>query len=137
MNAMARRGVLMNSEDREDEAADLAAKLTPEEQFLVSHHLNNLYGAGKVASLAGDISTVLQSPVEGPGGRYYNIPHVWNGEVLTTDEATARAAKVGWKKWPSYPTPDQAELRYEMMHGLMERDTERYQKGEGFARGMR
>jgi hypothetical protein len=106
--------------------------LTPQEQNLVQHHLDNLYGPGKVISPSGDdVSTVLQAVVDGPGGRYYNIPTVWDGKALTVDEATERAAKAGWDKWPSYATPQQADLRYEWMHGALERDTERYRAAGG------
>jgi hypothetical protein len=105
----------------------------PQEQNLVEHHLDNLYGSGKVISPAGDVSTVLQAVTTKPpnGSRYYNIPTVWDGKALTVDEASERAAKAGWDKWPSYATPEQADLRYEWMHGLMEKDTGRYLEAGG------
>jgi hypothetical protein len=107
--------------------------LTPQEQNLVEHHRDNLYGPGKVISPEGDVSSVLQAVVTKPpnSNRYYNIPTVWDGKALTTDEASDRAAKVGWDKWPSYATPEQADLRYEWMHGLMEKDTGRYLEAGG------
>jgi hypothetical protein len=107
--------------------------LTPQEQNLVEHHLNNLYGPGKVISPTGDVSTVLQAVTtrRPDGSRYYNIPTVWDGKALTIDEASERAAKVGWDKWPSYATPEQADLRYEWMHGLMEKDTRAYREAGG------
>jgi hypothetical protein len=106
-------------------------ELTPQEKNLVQHHLNNLYGPGKVISPEGNVSSVLQAVVDGPGGRYYNIPTVWDGKALTVDEASERAAKVGWDKWPSYATPEQADLRYEWMHESLAKDTERYVRAGG------
>jgi hypothetical protein len=114
-------------------AVSAGNKLTPQEQNLVEHHLDNLYGPGKVITPSGNVSSVLQAVVDGPGGRYYNIPTVWDGKALTVDEATDRAAKAGWNKWPSYATPEQADLRYEWMHDLMAKDTQRYTEAGGAA----
>jgi hypothetical protein len=97
--------------------------LTPQEQFLYQHHLNNLYGTGKVIQSNSDISTVLQAVVTGHDGKYYNIPTVWDGQVLPPDQAAQRAASAGWDKWPSYSTPDAADARYEAMHAYMDKDT--------------
>ncbi len=104
----------------------LGMGLSPQEQNLYWHHLNNLYGPGKVEQPNGDISTVLQAVVGGPGGQFYNIPTVWNGQQLTVPEATARAVDVGWRNWPSYASPELADLRYETMHGMMGRDVGQY-----------
>jgi hypothetical protein len=109
-------------------------QLTPQENFLYQHHLKNLYGSGKTISPGGDISTVLQAVVPGPGGRYYNIPTVWDGQALTTDESMSRAAALGWHQWPSYATPEQADLRYDWMHGILSRSTDLYRAlGQGQA----
>lgn len=97
--------------------------LTPQEQFLYQHHLDNLWGGGRVVQPGGDVSTVLQAVVQGPDGRYYNIPTVWNGAALPVDQALQQAAQAGWQQWPGYATPEAADARYMAMHGLMERDT--------------
>ena len=99
-----------------------ALGMTPQEQYLYSHHLDNLWGPGKVVQPGGETSTVLQTVVTGPDGKYYNIPIVWNGQVLPQRQAEERAAAVGWDKWPSYPTPQAADDRYEAMHAYMEKD---------------
>jgi len=62
--------------------------LSPQEQNLYLHHLNNLHGDGKVVQKNGDISTLLQAVVSGPGG-YYNIPTVWEGKELSVPEKKA------------------------------------------------
>lgn len=103
----------------------LGMALSPQEQNLYWHHLSNLYG-GRVEQPNGDISTVLQAVVGGPGGQYYNIPTVWGGQVLTVPEATQMAAATGWSTWPSYSDPTTADLRYEDMHRLMDRDMARF-----------
>ena len=95
--------------------------LTPQEQYLYQHHLNNLYGSGKVLQ-GRDVSTVLQMVADGPDGRYYNIPLVWDGKVLSEDDAKAKAAEIGWDKWPGYQTIEGAEGRYGLMHNYMDRD---------------
>jgi hypothetical protein len=103
--------------------ATQAMGLTPQEQFLYQHHLNNLYGGGRVVQPTGDVSTLLQAVVTGPDGRYYNIPTVWGGQVLEPDQARAQAAQVGWDKWPAYDSPDVADKRYGDMHDYLEKDT--------------
>jgi len=101
-------------------------KLTPQEQYLYWHHMNNLYGSGKYIQPDGSVSTLKQAVVEGPGGKSYNIPTIWNGKELSVEEATAEAAKVGWNRWPSYSDPNAADLRYETLHPYLERDLEQY-----------
>lgn len=102
--------------------------LTPQEQYLYQHHLanaNSLPGSGYVAQPGGDVSTVLQAVVQGPDGRFYNIPTVWNGAVLPTEQAQQQAAQAGWDKWPAYATPQEADARYiNDMHPFMEREGE-------------
>jgi hypothetical protein len=96
--------------------------LSDPEQNLYTHHLTNLYGPGKVVQPNQDISTVLQSVVTGPDGKFYSIPTVWDGKVLPPDQASKKAASVGWDKWPSYDTPEAADARYMQMHDYMNKD---------------
>lgn len=103
--------------------------LSPQEQNIYAHHLDNLYGRGKVAQPGGEISTVLQAVVYGPGG-YYNIPTVWEGKVLSVPEARERAFQQGWANFPKYASPEEADARYQQMHYYMNLDTERYQQAE-------
>jgi hypothetical protein len=97
--------------------------LTPQEQNLYQHHLSNLWGGGRVVQPGGDVSTVLQAVVQGPDGRYYNIPTVWNGQALDVPTAERQARLAGMSNYPSYATPEEADARYMAMHGMMERDT--------------
>jgi hypothetical protein len=100
--------------------------MSPQEQNLYMHHLNNLYGPGKVVHANGDVSTLYQAVVPGPGGLYYNIPTVWDGQILDRYSAQQRAAQAGWANWPGYATPQQADMRYEQMHMFIDRDTEQW-----------
>lgn len=104
----------------------LGMMLSPQEQNLYWHHLTNLYGPGKVEQPNGDISTLLQAVVGGPGGQFYSIPTVWDGQVLTIPEAKTNAASAGWENWPAYRDPMAADLRYEDIHRLMDRDMARF-----------
>jgi hypothetical protein len=103
----------------------LGMALSPQEQNLYWHHLTNLYG-GRAEQPNGDISTLLQAVVGGPGGQFYSIPTVWGGQALTVPEATQNAANAGWGNWPAYSDPTSADLRYESIHRLMDQDTARY-----------
>ena len=95
--------------------------LTPQERFLYQHHLNNLQN-GPVVNQDGSTSTLRQMSV-GINGRVYNIPTVWNGAVVSPDEAIARARQVGLDKFPSYSSEGDAEARYQQMHKFIEQDT--------------
>ena len=95
--------------------------LTAQEQFLYQHHLNNLINGGYFRHPSGDISTALQRVVE-HNGRFYNIPSVWLGQILSELESRKRAAAMGWNMWPSYASPDTADARYMQMHDYMAKD---------------
>jgi hypothetical protein len=108
-----------------------AGGLTPQENYLYWQHLANLYGPDKVVGSQG-VSTLYQMPAQGPSGRWYNIPTVWGGQILTPPEATQRAAQAGWRNWPSYLTPLAADLAYEArVHPLASQDLPRYFASHG------
>lgn len=109
------------------EAAQAQLQLTPQERALYERHLANLYGPGKVVQPTGDISTLYQMNVTGPEGKAYNIPSVYEGQIVAPEDAIQRAAQYGWNFFPSYATPDQAEARYQQMHHFMDQDTSHYQ----------
>ena len=110
------------------DAANAAMNLTPQEQALYQRHLTNLYGTGGVTNANGSRSTLFQSSVE-HDGKTYNIPTVWDGKILSIDDAVKRAQSEGWDKFPAYKSEGEAEARYQKMHDFMEQDTARYNKG--------
>ena len=103
--------------------ADKAMSLTPQEKYLYNTHLDNLHGTGKIVHDNGAISSLLQMSFEGPGGKVYNIPTVWGGRQLSPDDAIQAAQQVGLDKFPSYSSEDEAEGRYQQLHGYLEKDT--------------
>lgn len=111
--------------------------LTPQEQDFYARHLSNLYGPGGVDNPDGSRSSLYQA-VQEHDGNFYNIPTVWGGKILTekwaqpgtgkiwdvpSQEALQNVENAGWNSFPSYPTPEEADTRYERMHGFLERDT--------------
>ena len=127
-------------------AANVEMDLTPEEQALYQRHLSNLYGTGGVDNQNGTRSTLYQSVEQGPDGKYYNVPTVWDGKIETENWTRPADGKVfdvpnavakqnignaGWASFPSYATPDEADTRYDQMHRYMEKDTNQYQKKKG------
>jgi hypothetical protein len=100
--------------------------LTPQEQYLYWYHLNNLYSDGKIQNPDNSVSTVEQAVVMGPGGQYYNIPTVWGGQQVDIQTAQQNAGQAGWHNWPSYPTPEAADARYERIHPYFEQDVDTY-----------
>ena len=107
------------------QAAQQDLKLTPQEADLYQRHLSNLYGSGGVDNPDGSRSTLYQLSFEG-NGKTYNVPTVYNGAILPPDQAITKAYEQGIDKFPSYNTPEEAEARYNAMHGYMERDTGKY-----------
>ena len=103
--------------------ANAALNMTPQEQNLYQMHLDNLAKGGVPNN--GGLSTLYQASVE-HDGKTYNIPTVWDGKIVPPDQAQQRVAAIGWDKFPSYDSTDQAEKRYDQMHAYMERDTGDY-----------
>lgn len=108
------------------QAADAALGMTPQEKNLYQRHLSNLRGAGGVDNPDGSRSSLYQTTVTLDNGRAYTIPTVWDGKILPPREAMDRAAKEGWDRFPSYASVDEAEARYQQLHGYMEMDTQQY-----------
>lgn len=107
------------------EAANTDLKMTRQEQDLYQRHLGNLYGPGGVDNANGSRSTLYQTSVE-MGGKFYNLPTVYDGKIVTPDEAVDRARAQGLSKFPAYSTQKEAEDRYQQMHDYMDRDTARF-----------
>jgi hypothetical protein len=108
-----------------------ALGLTAQEQFLYQHHLNNLWslnGGAPYAQPAGGMSTIYQMVTQGPDGRFYNVPRLWGGQIVSPQDAEQRAAAVGWDRWPAYGSPDAADQRYGLMHPYFDRDLGEWQK---------
>jgi hypothetical protein len=111
-------------------------KLSPQEMALYQRHLSNLLGPGGVDHPDGSRSTLYQS-VQEHNGKYYNVPTVFDGQILTEKdprtgidvpnaEALKRIEQEGWDKFPAYDTPEQADARYGAMHSFMDQDTSQY-----------
>jgi hypothetical protein len=96
--------------------------LSPQEKNLYEHHLQNLWGPTGVDNANGSRSTLYQMSYEGPDGRTYNVPTVWNGQILQPDAAWAQAQSAGLQNFPSYNNADAAEQRYQQIHNHMEWD---------------
>ena len=119
------------------QAATQQMKLNPQEQALYQMHLQNLYGAGGVDNdgsdpnlPAGSRSTLYQTTFE-VEGKNYVVPTVWGGKILPPDQAFQMAQQYGLDKFPAYPSDQEAEVRYQQMHGYMEKDTATYLKSKG------
>lgn len=106
--------------------ANAALQMTPQEQALYQRHLKNLWGNGGVDNPDGSRSTLFQMSTTGPDGQTYNMPTVYNGQILPPGAAYQQAQQQGLQTFPSYETPDQAESRYQQMHGFMDKDTSAY-----------
>jgi hypothetical protein len=122
--------------------ADAEMQLTTPEKTLYQMHLSNLWGNGGVDNPDGSRSSLFQA-VQEHDGRFYNIPTVWNGKIETemwtrpsdgkqfqvpNQIAIDNVAKIGWDKFPSYKTAEEADERYDRMHHFMEKDTQDYQQ---------
>ena len=110
------------------------AAATPDTVSLYLRHLQNLYGAGGVDNPDGSRSSLYTMNVQMDDGRSYNIPSVYNGQILPPDRsvvdtrpsAIGNALALGLNNFPSYPSGFAAENRYQQMHNYMDRDTGAY-----------
>lgn len=121
------------------DTANKELKLNQQEQALYQRHLTNLNGSGGVDNPDGSRSSLYQS-VQEHNGRFYNVPTVWDGAIETEPYTNAQGQKfdvpnrtalqnvykAGWDSFPSYATPEEADARYELMHGYMDQDTRDY-----------
>jgi hypothetical protein len=110
------------------DAANTALQLTPQERALYEMHLNNLTGPGGVDNPDGSRSSLFQLSFENDG-RTYNVPSVWEGQILEPRAAIDRAVQYGLDKFPSYGSDEEAESRYDKMHQFMEMDTQKWLAG--------
>jgi hypothetical protein len=104
-------------------AASRELKLTPQEQYAYKHHLGNL-DRGGVPHPNGSLSSFLNRTFRF-GDRSYVLPTVWDNRVVSDHEAVRRARASGLDNWPSYPSDEAADARYNEIHSYMERDTDR------------
>lgn len=108
------------------QAATRQMFLSPQEQSLYARHLTNLWGNGGVNNPDGSRSSLYDVDFTGPDNRQYNVPSVYNGQILSPDAAIQRAFQSGLSQFPSYPSVDAAEGRYQAMHNYMDQDTGNY-----------
>lgn len=123
-----RRGE-MDAEDSRSKNFRLASsqlKLNKREARLYQRHLTNLYGSGGVDDQLGSRSTLMATTI-GFGGRTYLIPTVWDGKVLSDEQAILRAKREGLRNFPKYKNEAEAQKRYAAIHDYMDMDTEQYQ----------
>lgn len=99
-------------------------RLNKRETRLYERHLKNLWGDGGVSGgVEGSRATLLTATIE-EDGRHYVIPTVWDGKVLSVDEAVKRARKEGLRRFPAYSSDRKAQARYNAMHEFMDMDGE-------------
>ncbi len=103
-------------------AANAKMNLNPQEQALYQRHLSNLFGTGGTDNPDGTTSTLFQMSTDGPGGKIYNVPRVYDGQIISPDAAYDRATQQGMNTFPSYQSTFEAENRYQQMHNFMEMD---------------
>lgn len=101
--------------------ANAALKLTPQEQYLYMHHLNNINTRQGTNNPKGDYSTIRSISAE-INGKTYNLPTIWHGKELTPPEAVKQAEAAGLHNWPAYATEEEATKRYDAMHQFMAMD---------------
>lgn len=101
--------------------------LTPQEMNLYRHHLEHLapgerfQSRNELGQPEGTTSTVYQMTTE-QDGKVYNVPTIWHGKRLSPRDARKYIGKLS--NWPSYSSEEEAQRRYDEMHGAMELDME-------------
>jgi hypothetical protein len=110
--------------------------LTQQERNLLDYSRDNMRKGTYATMPNGDIASVYITGVEGPGARIYNVPGYWNGQLHTDiAEIQEHAKTIGWSKFPSYATPNEADVAAEKVHKIIESDTELFRRGQPSAPG--
>ena len=106
-------------------SASESLDLNGRERKLYERHLKNLWGSGGVTGEMGNRSTLMATTV-GFGGRTYLIPTVWDGKILSDEQAILRAKREGLRNFPQYRSVEEAQARYSKIHDYMDMDTEQW-----------
>lgn len=99
--------------------------LTPQEMNLYRHHLEHLppgerfQERNQLGQTEGTTSTIQQMTIE-RDGRVYNVPTIWHGRKIRGEELGKYIQPLS--QWPSYDSEEEAERRYNEMHGGLEQD---------------
>ena len=101
-------------------------KLTPEEQEVLEYHRRNLATGIYKKNADGSITTFKDAIVGLPEGETL-IPTFWNGEERDVPTAVRLAIKSGIK-FPTYKTAEEAMVREQEIHRLMETDIAEYMR---------
>lgn len=84
---------------------------------ILLHHFQNLAENKAVTNEDGSVSTVYTMQVD-IDGRPTLIPSVWDGKILSDDEAVDRAMASG-VQWPTADTPEELNAYDEKLHQQM------------------
>ena len=91
------------------------------------HHQMNVDNKTYVKNEDGSISTVYTT-ILGDGEREYLIPKVWDGEILSDEDAWDRAMSSGID-WPSAPTGEEGVRQLEQLDEELHKDMRGYAEG--------
>lgn len=95
---------------------------TPQEQALIQYHRDNLSRGTELKDEQGT-TTVLITGMQGPDGREYLVPGFFDGKRQSPAAIAERVGKIGWDRFPSYATLDDAEQATKRLHDLIEEDS--------------
>ena len=95
--------------------------MTEQERGLLEYHRNNLRNKTYLEDDQG-LTTLYMMGVTGPDGRIYNVPGYADGRRLTPEDASARAAEIGWQNYPSYATGPESNEAAQKFHGIVDED---------------
>ena len=104
----------------------------PKKQYdaITQHHLDNLRNGKSVKFPDGGVATVRTIQTEDAfGGVPTLVPTIWDGKVLSDNEAVKRAVKSG-VKWPqakSHPELRQMDIKIHEQFNKDVQDWEKYQ----------
>jgi GH24 family phage-related lysozyme (muramidase) len=99
----------------------LGNDVTEEERVLINYHRHMIKNNLQLDDEQGR-TTVYITGVQGPDGREYLIPGYFNGKRQDPETASVRASLVGWRNYPSYRDPYEAQKAVEKIKGYIDRD---------------
>ena len=101
-------------------------KLSPEEQEVLDYHRRNLATGMYQTNPDGSITTFKGAVFDTPTGATI-VPTYWHGQVREPHEGYRMAVKSGIR-FPQYKSREEALLREQLIHKLVEQDIQAFQK---------
>ena len=97
-------------------------EISDKEQNLIKYHREVLANKDHMIEDGALTSIYIVGVTNPANGRIYNVPGYFDGKIQSDKNAADRANSIGWDKFPSYESGEQADRAAEKLHKIIEQD---------------